>query len=149
METKTTPVHPLLVGTTPGPWTTRLLPTPGGFTVETNREYAGDRWWIADMGDSGHIGTEEREANAKLIAQAPSLAAENALLAEQVERLREALRKCVSGFDDLVNDSHGVYGLHLKGDPSPWGELTEGGRFEEWTQWHTEARDLLSKYKTE
>ena len=91
METKTTPVHPLLVGTTPGPWTTRLLPTPGGFTVETNREYAGDRWWIADMGDSGHIGTEEREANAKLIAQAPSLAAENALLADRLKEVEEVV----------------------------------------------------------
>ncbi len=91
METKTTPVHPLLLGTTPGPWCARPMPGAGDFTIETDREYAGDRWWIADIGDSGHIGTEEREANAKLIAACPSLAAENALLADRLKEVEEVV----------------------------------------------------------
>ena len=33
---------------------------------------------------------------------------------------------------DLMDESAGVYGLHLNGDPSPWDELRTGGRFEEW-----------------
>ena len=38
-------------------------------------------------------------------------------------------------YDDLVcliNDSTGVYGLHLNGDPAEWDDLLTGGRFEEW-----------------
>ena len=34
---------------------------------------------------------------------------------------------------DLIGESHGVYGLHLNGDESPWGELEQGGRFERLT----------------
>lgn len=32
----------------------------------------------------------------------------------------------------LINDSTGVYGLHLNGDPAEWGDLLTGGRHEEW-----------------
>ena len=32
--------------------------------------------------------------------------------------------------EELVAETSGVYGLHLNGDPSPWGEILEGGRFE-------------------
>lgn len=60
---------------TPGPWVARHLPTDGAFTVETDREHAGQRWWIADMGNSAHIHPAEREANARLIASAPDLLA--------------------------------------------------------------------------
>lgn len=41
------------------------------------------------------------------------------------ERLRESV-------EVLMANSHGVAGLHLNGDIASWGELTEGGRFEEW-----------------
>lgn len=34
---------------------------------------------------------------------------------------------------DLIGESHGVYGLHLNSDESPWGELEQGGRFERLT----------------
>ena len=30
----------------------------------------------------------------------------------------------------LIEESRGVYGLHLNGDESPWSELEQGGRFE-------------------
>ena len=44
----------------------------------------------------------------------------------------EALTKAVDSFTALINESGGVYGLHLNGDPAPWAELMIGGRFEEW-----------------
>lgn len=47
-------------------------------------------------------------------------------------------------FDDLVSSSSGVAGLHLDGDPAPWIDLTEVGRFEEWTQAFVDARAALN-----
>ena len=32
----------------------------------------------------------------------------------------------------LMDNSSGVYGLHLNGDNSPWEELRTGGYMEEW-----------------
>lgn len=83
METKTTPVHPLLEGTMPGPWQQhdRTEIYAGGYFVGTTR----------GNGTLPEQIVRIDEANAKLIAAAPSLAAENALLAEQVERLRKGL----------------------------------------------------------
>ncbi len=46
----------------------------------------------------------------------------------EVTRLRLALA-CVEG---LINESHGVTGLHLNGDVALWGDLRTGGQFEEW-----------------
>ncbi len=54
--------------------------------------------------------------------------AENAKLREKVERLE----KGISAVESLINDSHGVYGLHLNGDLAPWASLRTGGQFEEW-----------------
>ena len=98
METKTTPVHPLLLGTTPGPWKAARHSGYHGITNEKD----GSVHTVVPMvyGD----GDDEAEANAKLIAQAPSLAAENALLAEQNARLREALDKDVARFDGILGD---------------------------------------------
>ena len=31
---------------------------------------------------------------------------------------------------DLIHESHGIYGMHLNGDESPWDEIEQGGRFE-------------------
>ena len=57
-----------------------------------------------------------------------ALEAENAKLREKVERLE----KGISAVESLINDSHGVYGLHLNGDLAPWASLRTGGQFEEW-----------------
>jgi hypothetical protein len=54
--------------------------------------------------------------------QPAALGRKDALLRQAMEAL-----ECVTG---LIGESVGVYGLHLNGDPSPWGELVEGGRFE-------------------
>ena len=59
-----------------------------------------------------------------------------ATLREQVEKLTAALklaRDALGEVQDLIGESHGVYGLHLNGDESPWGELEQGGRFERLT----------------
>ena len=34
--------------------------------------------------------------------------------------------------EDLINDSHGVLGLHMNGDVALWNELRTGGRYEAW-----------------
>ena len=62
-------------------------------------------------------------------------AADAALIVRAVnshEALVAALRKVVSDLGELISQSHGVAGLHLNGDLASWGELTDGGRFEEW-----------------
>lgn len=53
----------------------------------------------------------------------------------KVDELLEYIKILEKGIDSvttLISDSQGVYGLHLNGDPAPWLELIEGGRFEEW-----------------
>lgn len=49
-------------------------------------------------------------------------------LAAEIERLRAGLR----AVSDLIDESHGVAGLHLNGAVAPWGDLRTGGRYEEW-----------------
>lgn len=40
--------------------------------------------------------------------------------------------KAISDVQDLINETGGVYGLHLDGSLCPWGDLLKGGRYEEW-----------------
>jgi len=42
------------------------------------------------------------------------------------------LRRMVDQFWALINNSHGVDGLHLNGDVAPWDSLLPGGEFEAW-----------------
>ena len=59
-----------------------------------------------------------------------------ATLLGKVERQSAALklaREALGEVQDLISESHGVYGLHLNGDESPWSELEQGGRFERLT----------------
>ena len=59
-----------------------------------------------------------------------------AALLGKVERQSAALKlawEALGEVQDLIGESHGVYGLHLNGDESPWGELEQGGRFERLT----------------
>jgi hypothetical protein len=53
-------------------------------------------------------------------------------LVDIITKQREDKEMLVKAMQYLVNESDGVYGLHLNGDPSPWSELLEGGEFEEW-----------------
>ena len=66
----------------------------------------------------------------------PTAASEITTLREQVEKLTAALklsREALGEVQDLIGESHGVYGLHLNGDESPWNELEQGGKFERLT----------------
>ena len=40
--------------------------------------------------------------------------------------------KAVRAVQDLIDQSQGVYGLHLNGEGAPWETLRKGGQFEEW-----------------
>lgn len=48
---------------------------------------------------------------------------------QHVRQERDAMKEALT---ELVMNSEGVYGLHLNGDPAPWGDLLYGGAFEEW-----------------
>lgn len=65
--------------------------------------------------------------------------AEIARLQQQIEAQKKAL-DAVSG---LINESCGVSGLHLNGDIAPWGDLLEGGAYEEWLIDFSAATDLI------
>ena len=53
-------------------------------------------------------------------------------LTKQMEAELAVARKGLEAVESLINESHGVSGLHLNGDLAPWDELRTGGRFEEW-----------------
>jgi len=45
--------------------------------------------------------------------------------------------------EELIAETSGVYGLHQNGDPSPWEEILEGGRFERISSLHV-VQNLLA-----
>ena len=53
----------------------------------------------------------------------------------------EKLIKGLKAVRSLINESGGVYGLHLNGDNSPWGELEKGGWNEDWLFEFNEAEE--------
>jgi hypothetical protein len=65
----------------------------------------------------------------------------DALQAELAElrKDRDRLKKAVDAVCDLIENSQGVYGLHLNGDPASWPSLLQGGMFEEWLVDFSEA----------
>lgn len=70
-----------------------------------------------------------------------ALRATEAGLRERVKELQFGL----SEVEKLMDESHGVAGLHLNGDVAPWSELRSGGRFETWLLGFDEALALLEK----
>jgi hypothetical protein len=59
----------------------------------------------------------------------------------RVKVLEEGIRDVA----ELIDNSAGVYGLHLNGEPSPWVSLMTGGRDEEWLLKFNKARAALEK----
>lgn len=55
-----------------------------------------------------------------------------ARLTAERDALSTNLDELVAAVNGLIDDSEGVYGLHLNGDPAPWDDLTLGGRYQEW-----------------
>jgi len=66
----------------------------------------------------------------------------------ELENENATLRKGIQAVEDLISESRGVYGLHLNGDPSPWGELRSGGNFEEWLIEFDIALDVVGETKS-
>lgn len=64
-------------------------------------------------------------------------------LLDEIDALRAALHTLICEVVGLAEESEGVYGLHLNGDPSPWEELLPGGRFERLTSLH-DAEALIA-----
>ena len=65
---------------------------------------------------------------------------------DENKRLREVIKKLANGIKAvraLIDESEGVYGLHLNGDLVSWGELQEGGWLEEWLICFNIAEDYL------
>jgi len=62
------------------------------------------------------------------------LATREALLKkiDQLESEVYTLKSAVISVSELIDNSAGVSGLHANGDMAVWGELLEGGSFEEW-----------------
>lgn len=60
----------------------------------------------------------------------------------------QLLAGAVQELGDLVGESGGVYGLHLNGDPAPWEDILEGGRFERLVE-IGKAHDWLEEKRAE
>ena len=50
----------------------------------------------------------------------------------ELKRKIQVLEAGLKAVESLINESHGVDGLHLNGDCAPWEEIRQGGRFESW-----------------
>lgn len=101
-DTKTpAPVHPLLVGTTPGPWistqvTDSLGPMVGTYEIY-NRPFG-----------MGVIGWALTAKDADLFAAAPTLAAENARLRAALEALVRHVTESHMCYPDCVENAREV-----------------------------------------
>jgi len=85
---RATPTDPvdLLAGTTPGPWVAQDVGNDAEWeVVKPDPTVTDGCWYVAMTYDDADSGSAE--ANARLIASAPDLAAENARLRAEVERL--------------------------------------------------------------
>ena len=88
----------LIHGTTPGPWVARK---DGMF------------WDIVDQSGrdivtvyGGGVPAEHKDANARLIAAAPTLAADTLRLLDEIERLRSVLQDIVESWDWWTVDEY-------------------------------------------
>jgi regulator of replication initiation timing len=89
-----------------------------------------------------------RIQHAELTVENNKLRGENIRLRETLAELtveNYMLRQAVAAVGGLIDESEGVYGLHLNGDEAPWDELLPGGRFEGWLCSFSEALHLMSK----
>lgn len=105
---------------TPGPW--GAVVDNGRTIIYLMQSYLGNH--IAYLSDGG-VPEEQEAANARLIASAPELL-------EALDKASAAIQRLHTDVEALMADSEGVYGLHGNGDPAPWDELREGGRFDDW-----------------
>ena len=57
----------------------------------------------------------------------------------------EEMRPGIEAVEGLINNSHGVDGLHLNGDIAPWDELRTGGIYMEWLREFDRALERLKE----
>ena len=89
----------LIHGTTPGPWTSSDKGTPGHFWIEPEAGYLPPPHYLC-------VGGAVSEANARLIAAVPTLAADNLRLLDEIERLRSVLQDIVESWDWWTVDEY-------------------------------------------
>ena len=70
-------------------------------------------------------------------------------LKAQNAKLRDHLESLVNSLTVLIQESNGVSGLHRNGDVATWGELTEGGRFEDWLVAYNDGCRLIAALEAE
>jgi len=114
----------LAAGPTPGPWVT--MPANAGVhcVARINAWEAvppSDCELSHDSIDASFIAACSPANMTAIIAHVEAQEAE-------IERLRAGLR----AVSDLIDESHGVAGLHRNGDVAPWSDLRTGGKYEEW-----------------
>lgn len=134
----------LVAGPTPGEWSLKTVPTSDGSCHKigpfpsASRIHSEAHACVYAIGirlgiDDSTPVARELLANARLMA-ACSPANIAAILAHvdaqeaEIERLRAGLR----AVSDLIDESHGVAGLHRNGDVAPWSDLRAGGKYEAW-----------------
>jgi hypothetical protein len=66
------------------------------------------------------------------IKELERLNAQLLIAANHYEDKGKTLEAGIKSVVELIDDSEGVYGLHLNGDGAPWDSLRTGGSFEEW-----------------
>lgn len=89
----------LIDGTTPGPWISSDKGTPGYFWVEPEAGYLPPPHYLC-------IGGAVSEDNARLIAAAPTLAADTLRLLDDNLRLRSVLQDIVESWDWWTVDEY-------------------------------------------
>ena len=60
-------------------------------------------------------------------------------------RLKSALEELTDSMNALIDESQGVYGLHLDGSNAPWSSLRGNGRFSEWLSALDDAEALIDE----
>jgi hypothetical protein len=100
-------------------------------SAELHRARTDSRYWDEFNTISKHDAI--RAENEQLRAEIKSrVAAKVAEFRAEVEGEMARLRAGIEAVEGLINDSQGVYGLHLNGDCAPWETLRTGGQFEDW-----------------
>jgi hypothetical protein len=89
--------------------------------------------------------TRHCRANGNLIAEAGTVTNATGRTPAELAALVRELRAGIKAVRDLINESHGVTGLHLNGDVATWQELEEGGYSEEWLIDFNRAEKALTK----
>lgn len=127
---------------TPGPWRAHEAPYNG-----YNDPWVGtlEEVYICqtvyDMQSTTQVHNVDADTN--------FIAASNPQTIRQLIDLVEKQQAGINAVLDLVSDSDGVYGLHRNGDPAPWTELMDGGRFEEWLNPVIDANDAFNSFGKE